>query len=74
VRLFYYDEGPIDTLLQIAARPVQDGDLVSKQAREKFVQLGWVARCHGWNVLTTEGGKAIDALALRRLPLEVSGT
>lgn len=67
MRMFYFDEAPIDTLLQIASRPVFDGDLVSKPARDKFVQLDWVARCHGWNVITTAGGKAIDALALRRV-------
>lgn len=69
VRLFYFDEAPIDTLLQIAAKPVADGDLVSKTARDKFVQLDWVARCHGWNVITAAGQKAIEALALRRLDI-----
>lgn len=69
MRLFYFDEAPIDTLLQIAAAPVRDGDLVSKGDRDKFVQLDWVARCHGWNIITTPGMKAIDALALRRVDL-----
>ncbi len=66
MRLFYFDEAPIDTLLQVAAAPVCDGDLVSKPARDKFVQLDWVARCQGWNIITSGGQKAIDALALRR--------
>lgn len=70
MRLFYFDEAPIDTLLQIAAGPVHDVDLVSKGARDKFVQLDWVARCHGWNVITAGGQKAIDALALRRVDLQ----
>jgi len=52
---------------------VSDGNLVSKPARDKFVQLDWVARCHGWNIITTAGTKAIDALALRRVDLRPQG-
>lgn len=66
MRRFYYDEGPIDTLLQIAAAPVSDGDLVSKSARDTFVKLEWVARCQGWNIITDQGRVAVKALALGR--------
>ena len=72
MRLFYLDEGPIDTLLQIAERPIADGDLVSKRARDTFEQLDLVARCHGWNVITAEGRKIIGALAIRRTGLPVA--
>lgn len=68
MRLFYNDEGPIDTLLQIAERPIQDGDLVGKSARDILVQMDWVARCHGWNIITPAGQKAIAALRLCRMP------
>lgn len=69
MRLFYYDEAPIDTLLQIAAGPVRDGDLVSKSARDTFVQLELVARCHGWTIITPAGQSIVKALALTRAPL-----
>lgn len=67
MRRFYADEAPIDTLLQIAEGPVWDGDLVSKRARDAFVQLGWVARWLGWNIITAEGRSAVAALALERV-------
>lgn len=73
MRRFYYDEGPLDTLLQIAARPVGDGDLVSKSARDDLVNLGWVSRCHGWNVITREGASGIRALKLGRYEDEAYG-
>lgn len=66
MRQFYFDEGPIDTLLQIAAGPVSDGNLVSKSARDLFVQMDWVARCQGYNIITSYGEKAIHALRLCR--------
>lgn len=68
MRIFYSDEGPIDTLLQIAAGPVWDGDLVSKQDRSEFVRLGWVDRCQGYNIITSDGRAVIKALKLMREP------
>ncbi len=47
MRIFYSNEAPIDTLLQIAERPTRDGDLVSKPARDAFVSLGWVGPVRG---------------------------
>ena len=67
MRRFYSDEGPLDTLLQIAAAPVQDGDLVGKQCRDDFHRLGWVERCHGWNIITPLGQRVVRALRLSRL-------
>lgn len=67
MRKFYSDEGPIDTLLQIDAAPVLDGDLVSKVCRDEFVVIGWVARCEGYNIITMAGRKAISALKLVRV-------
>lgn len=66
MRIFYEDEGPIDTLLQIAAGPVRDGDLVSKPCRDAFVKHGWVAQCHGFNVVTPVGENAVRLLGLKR--------
>lgn len=66
MRIFYSDEGPIDTLLQIHAGPVWDGDLVSKQARDSFVAAGWVARCEGYNIITMTGRDLIKRLCLCR--------
>jgi hypothetical protein len=68
VRQFYSDEGPLDTLLQIAHAPVWDGDLISKEARSEFVRLGWVARGGGYNVITKAGTDAIAALHLTPPP------
>jgi hypothetical protein len=68
MRTFYTDEGPIDTLLQIAAKPVWDGDLISKASRSEFVQLGWVAQSHGWNIITPDGEAVVKALRLAREP------
>lgn len=65
MRHFYRDEGPIETLLQITRQPIRDGELIDKAARTDFVQLGWVAQCHGWNVVTLEGEKVVKALKLR---------
>lgn len=73
MRLFYHDEAPVDTLLQIAAAPVRDGDLVSKTARDTFVQIELVARCHGWNIITPAGQSIVRALALCRPPLVPNG-
>lgn len=64
MRLLYRSEGPIDTLLQIAAGPIRDGDLISKQARDEFVEFGWVSRCEGFNIITHAGSKVIYALRL----------
>ena len=68
MRIFYSDEGPIDTLLQIAGGPVLDGDLVSKSDRSAFAKLGWVAQCQGFNIITPEGRAVIRALKLSRTP------
>jgi len=69
--LFYVNEGPIDTLLQIAGSPVRDGDLVSKQARDSFVENGWVQRSEGWNIITKVGERAVHALALCRTRVNI---
>lgn len=66
MRIFYDSEAPIDTLLQIAAAPVWDGDLVSKMCRDRLVERGWVARCEGYNIITNEGRATIQALRLTR--------
>lgn len=68
MRIFYSDEAPIDTLLQISSGPVLDGDLVSKPARDEFVRLGLVARCEGYNIITAPGRMIIRALRLSRTP------
>ena len=68
MRIFYYDEAPIDTLLQIAEKPIWDGNLVSKSDRSEFVRLGWVDRCQGWNIITNAGREIIKALKLSRRP------
>lgn len=66
MRIFYEDEGPIDTLLQIAAGPVRDGDLVGKPCRDLFVKHGWTAQCHGFNVITPVGENVVRLLGLKR--------
>lgn len=68
MRIFYSDEAPIDTLLQIASGPVLDGDLVSKPARDDFVRHGLVARCEGYNIITAIGRSVIRMLRLTRTP------
>lgn len=73
MRQFYNDEGPIDTLLQIAKAPVRDGDLVSKIARTEFVRLGWAYHCNGWNVILPAGEMTVHALKLTRDPHNLSG-
>lgn len=67
MRQFYSDEGPLDTLLQIAAEPTWDGNLLSKQHRDSFVQQGWVARCEGYNIITSLGQSVIRTLRLCRM-------
>lgn len=67
MRLFYLDEGVLDTLLQIADGPVQDGNLVSKQHRSEFVKLGWVVQCEGYNIITQLGRQVISTLRLCRM-------
>lgn len=67
MRHFFSDEAPIDTLLQIAECPVWDGNLVSKTARDVFVERGWVARCEGYNLITPGGTQVIRALRLCRI-------
>jgi len=69
MRIFYDDEGPIDTLLQIADGPVWDGDLVSKSCRDSLVGSGWVVRCCGYNILTAEGNVVITTLRLKRMQM-----
>lgn len=67
MRIFYTDEGPIDTLLQIAEKPIADGDLVSKFNRDAFVQRGWVIRMNGHNIITDHGLSVISTLKLARV-------
>lgn len=49
MRVFYSDEGA----------PVWDGNLISKSARNDFVNLGWVARCEGYNIITALGSSVM---------------
>lgn len=76
MRVFYSNEGPLDTLLQIAERPVQDGDLIGKSCRDVFVANGWVTRVGGWNILTAAGENVIQSLCLRRMevPIALAGS
>jgi hypothetical protein len=69
MRIFYDDEGPIDTLLQISEGPVWDGDLVSKCCRDALVDRGWVDRCQGYNILTPVGNAVITTLRLKRMQM-----
>jgi hypothetical protein len=45
----------LESLEQIAQRPVWDGNLISKSGRDTLVRAGFVARRAGWNILTTDG-------------------
>lgn len=72
MRTLYWDEAPIDTLLQIEKGPVADGNLISKTHRSEFFRLGWVARCEGWNIITPRGREVIHALRLSRFPENVN--
>ena len=52
----------LEPFLQIYRAPVYDHDLLDNKARDAFVRMGWVARCHGWNILTDEGERVFTAL------------
>lgn len=64
MRNFLLAEAPVETLLQIREKPVRDGDLVCKIARDTHFKMGWVARCEGWNVITPAGEAVVEALKL----------
>lgn len=42
-----------------------DGDLVSKSERDNLVMQGYIVRCEGWNIISTNGIGAL--LKLKRL-------
>ena len=56
----------IEQLLQLSTGHVWDGNLISKHDRDELVKAGLVARCEGWNFLTTEGIKYVVNLNMLR--------
>lgn len=54
-----------DCLYQIQYRPVRDGDLISKQARDQFVKIGLVKQCEGYNIITKLGRDIIYSLRIK---------
>lgn len=53
-----------DSLYQIYEKPTKDGDLISKSCRDAFVKMGWVSQCEGYNIITSVGCKAVQALGI----------
>ena len=47
-------EVPIDQLIQLL-RIVADGDLISKDDRNKLVEIGFANKVEGFNIITVEG-------------------
>lgn len=48
--------GPLtEALKQIAEKPIWDGNLISKQERDKLFERGLIFRCMGWNCLSELG-------------------
>ena len=45
----------LEEFKQICAGPVWDGDLLSKDARDALVNMGYIARASGWNILAEAG-------------------
>ena len=45
----------IEQLKQIATGPVWDGNLISKDARDRLHKSELVTRTHGWNILSEKG-------------------
>ena len=60
-----------DSLYQIYEAPVFDGDLISKTNRDKFVEIGWVARCEGYNIITDAGRNVVVALGIKKLKTSI---
>lgn len=56
----------IEQLSYIAAQPVWDGNLISKEARDELVKAGYVARMCGWNFLTHLGIQTCVGLGILR--------
>lgn len=56
----------METFRQIVARPVWDGDLVSKTERDRLVKVGVVFRKDGYNCLSALGVQVAVALGLLR--------
>lgn len=51
-----------ETLMQLFVQgPTWDGNLVSKQERDRMVDAGLADRWNGWNFLTQEGVEAAVA-------------
>jgi hypothetical protein len=44
-------------LIQIFEKSTWDGNLISKSARTRLVELGLVQQVDGWNIITAEGVK-----------------
>lgn len=53
----------IEQLLQ-CLRIVFDGDLISKSHRDKLVELDFIQRANGWNIITINGIKYLESLGL----------
>ena len=50
---------------QCVGGPVWDGDVISKDARDRLVENGLLSRAHGYNILTADG--VMLAIGLRML-------
>jgi hypothetical protein len=56
----------METFKQILARPVWDGDLISKAERDLLKEAGFIDRGYGFNYIATKGVEAAVALGLLR--------
>lgn len=56
----------VEQFKQIVDRPTHDGDLVSKELRDRLVGHGLVDRGYGFNYLTAQGVSVAVALCLLR--------
>ena len=54
----------IEQLLQIFNRTTWDGDLISKDYRNKLFKAGLVNKKLGWNLITKKGVKYLVELGL----------
>jgi hypothetical protein len=54
-RVAYFATPELEQLLQFLERPIWDGDLVSKGARDRLMQQGYVERIDGFNLLSSGG-------------------
>lgn len=56
----------VQQLEQLASKPICDGDILSKSARDKLCKFGYVDRTYGWNFLTKKGIETCIDLGLLR--------